>query len=212
MFFKTDSNDLLEGVADTYSAHTLHNSLEFSGILSSFLLQKRLVRGINQYYALQIALARTLYQGAMLLADRRVLEKLGEEKRGVFLRSMADYFIENSSVQIAKYLAEYEPSITPKTISAESAEDFKQDYNIVSATITLRMSNSGKSVQETVANHFMTAFLESLGYGTLVELSEEKIKDMAPTFVDMACSFFREFEKDLVSKLSVMDISKHSLT
>jgi hypothetical protein len=207
MFFNSKKKgDLLTGVAESYSLNTLKNSCEFAGILASYPLRKHLMRGLMQYYVLQSVLARDLYVLAMLVSDRFVSQKFDEERRGTFMNSMVSFFVQNASQRIAKFLSDETHQFNPESF-VFPADDFKQNYNLTSTALTIKMNGPEKSINKTITEIFGDTFLDS--YGQLLKLDEENTKMLLSWVRDFIPSCLDEFQKDLSAKMAIMDIDKH---
>lgn len=201
MFWDT-KNDLLPDVARAYSDNTLNNSCEFSAIVASFLSQKRLIKGIHQYYVLQMILIGELYIFAIYSSGYFVFEKLGQERHALFVQIMHDYYIKNATPRIAAFLAEYEPQLTDEMVKP-AVDNFIERNNIATRTLRIK-SNDYRDISSALFTEiFMDSFLTSNGYATLVTLDEEKRGELS-TVRDMINSFGREFQKDLIEKISVL--------
>ena len=202
--FRNTKTNLLSDVARAYSERTLNNSCEFSGIVSSFLLQKHLIRDIHKYYVLQMILAAQLYIFAIYSSGYFIFEKLGQERHDDFMQIMHDYYIKNATRRVAAFLAEYEPQITDEMVKP-IVDNFIEWNN--SATRALRIkSNDYRDISSALFTEiFMDSFLASNGYDALVALDKEKREELSSTIRDMVNSFGREFQQDVIARVSTLN-------
>lgn len=211
--FASTKTDLLPDVARAYSDSTLNNSCEFSAIVASFLLQKHFIAGIHQYYVLQTVLIGELYIFGIYSSGYLIFEKLGQEKHDIFVPIMLRYYSENASKKIAAFLSEplseSESKIMNETIETIklAGDNFMERYNATIRTLRIK-SNDYRDISSALfTDIFMDSFLTSNGYATLVTLDEEKREELS-TVRDMINSFGREFQKDLIEKISVLSTEK----
>ncbi|MBP9748537.1 MAG: hypothetical protein KBD17_02900 [Candidatus Pacebacteria bacterium] len=194
-------SDPLDTAAKAYSASTLKNACEFAGILSSYLLQNRLLRGIHEYYSLQITLVMQLYIFAIHASGYLVFEKLGQEKHDIFMERMLNSFLEDAPGEISIFLSESEAGITVETVKS-ATQNLIEFYNTSARLLRIKTNDMKDFSAAALTELVQRQFIESGGYGNLIELNESSRERILPTIKDMLDSFGLEFQKDVNTKLS----------